>query len=66
MLITIWSYFKDQGMLEEAIEAYSKALSLKPDHTETLGNTSYLKGQISDTIIINQELRKKLKLIVLN
>ena len=52
---------KDQGRLEEAIEAYNKALSLKPDHTETLGNASYLSNQILDTKLINPEFEKKLE-----
>ena len=29
---------KDQGKLEEAIEAYNKALSMKPDYAEAYNN----------------------------
>ena len=29
---------KDQGKLEEAIEAYNKALSIKPDYAEAYNN----------------------------
>ena len=29
---------KDQGKLEEAIEAYNKALAIKPDYAEAYNN----------------------------
>ena len=29
---------QDQGKLEEAIEAYNKALSIKPDYAEAIEN----------------------------
>ena len=32
--IILGCYSKDQGKLDEAIEAYNKALSLKPDYAE--------------------------------
>ena len=35
--ITIWAMLlKEQGKLEEAIEAYNKALSIKPDYARRL------------------------------
>jgi tetratricopeptide (TPR) repeat protein len=38
---------KDQGKLEEAIEAYNKALSIKPDYAEAYNNIGIaLKGVI--------------------
>ncbi|WP_347822102.1 tetratricopeptide repeat protein [uncultured Planktomarina sp.] len=32
---------KDQGKLEEAIEAYNKALAIKPDYAEASHNMSF-------------------------
>ena len=52
--------FQDQGKLNEAIEAYNKALSIKPDNAEVILNASYLRNQISDTPLINEEFEKRL------
>jgi hypothetical protein len=40
---------QDQGKLEEAIEAYNKALSIKPDHAEVFWNLSGSAESISDS-----------------
>ena len=38
---------KEQGKLEEAIEAYNKALAIKPDYAEAYNNMGVtLRGQI--------------------
>ena len=36
--VTTWAILKDQGKPEEAIEAYKKALSLKPDFADAYNN----------------------------
>ena len=42
MPITTWAMtLKEQGKLEEAIEAYNKALSIKPDYAEAHYNSSF-------------------------
>ena len=44
---------KDQGKLEEAIEAYKKALSLKPDYAEAysnMGNALKDQGKLDEAI----------------
>ena len=52
---------KDQGKLEEAIAAYSKALSIKPDYAEAYRNLSSIKKYEKDDnqIIQVQELYKR-------
>ena len=44
---------KDQGKLEEAIESYNKALSLKPDYAEVynnMGNILTDQGKLEEAI----------------
>ena len=44
---------KDQGKLEEAIEAYKKALSLKPDYADAynnMGNALKDQGKLEEAI----------------
>ena len=44
---------KDQGKLDEAIEAYNKALSLKPDYAEAynnMGNALKDQGKLEEAI----------------
>ena len=44
---------KDQGKLDEAIEAYNKALSLKPDYAEAynnMGNALKEQGKLEEAI----------------
>ena len=44
---------QDQGKLEEAIEAYNKVLSLKPDYAEAyynMGNALKDQGKIEEAI----------------
>ena len=52
--ITIWAMlFQDQGKLEEAIEAYKKALSIKPDYAEAynnMGNAFQDQGKLNEAI----------------
>ena len=45
--------FKDKGRLEEALEAYKKAISLKPDYAEAysnLGTTLQDQGKLEEAI----------------
>ena len=35
---------QEQGKLKEAIEAYNKALSIKPDFAEAHRNLSFIQG----------------------
>ena len=51
---------QEQGKLEKAIEAYNKALSIKPDYDEAIVNASSLRNQISETTLINEEFEKSL------
>ena len=37
-----WEYFSSQGKLDEAVEAYNKSISLKPDYAETYNNLGLL------------------------
>ena len=37
---------KDQGKLEEAIEAYNKALAIKPDYAKAIENSQSLAVQL--------------------
>ena len=44
---------KEQGKLEEAIEAYNKALAIKPDYAEAynnMGNTLQEQGKLEEAI----------------
>ena len=44
---------QDQGKLEEAIEAYSKALAIKPDYAEAynnMGNALKDQGKLEEAI----------------
>jgi tetratricopeptide (TPR) repeat protein len=44
---------KEQGKLEEAIEAYNKALSIKPDYAEAynnMGNALKEQGKLEEAI----------------
>ena len=44
---------QNQGKLEEAIDAYNKALSLKPDYAETynnIGNTLKAQAKLEEAI----------------
>ena len=44
---------KDQGKLEEAIEAYNKALAIKPDYAEAynnMGNALKDQGKLEEAI----------------
>jgi tetratricopeptide (TPR) repeat protein len=44
---------KDQGKLEEAIEAYNKALAIKPDHADAynnMGNALKEQGKLKEAI----------------
>ena len=44
---------KDQGKLEEAIEAYNKALAIKPDYAEAynnMGNALQDQGKLEEAI----------------
>ena len=44
---------KDQGKLEEAIEAYNKALAIKPDYAEAYNNmglTLLDQGKLKEAI----------------
>ena len=53
MHITTWAHaLKEQGNLEEAIEAYGKALSLKPDYAVAY----YNMGMLSKTKVIWKRL----------
>ena len=40
---------KDQGKLEEAIEAYNRAVSIKPNYAEAYTNTTELLKMYSPT-----------------
>ena len=53
--------FHDQGKLEEAIEAYTKALSIEPNNAEMILNALSLGNQLVGTPLINEEFEKKLK-----
>ena len=48
---------KDQGKLEEAIEAYNKALSIKPDYAEAWSNLYFplhaMKSKINSVLNLN-------------
>ena len=49
VLTTTWAYaFKEQGKLEEAIEAYNKALAIKPDHEAARTGNLYQQALICD------------------
>ena len=52
---------QEQGKLEEAIDAYNKALSIKPDYAEAHRNLSVIKNYIEDDghIFQVQELYKQ-------
>ena len=52
---------KNQGKLEDAIDAFTKALSIKPISTEAIVNTSSLRNQISYTPLISEEFEKSLE-----
>ena len=44
---------KDQGMLEEALEAYKKALAIKPDNAKAysnMGNALKEQGKLEEAI----------------
>ena len=51
---TTWAMLsKSQGKLEEAIEAYNKALAIKPDHAEAhynMGNALKSEGKLEEAI----------------
>ena len=61
MPITILAMPKDQGKLEQAPEAYKKALSVKPDYAEAylnIGNTLKEQGKLEEVIkVYNQGYR---------
>ena len=45
--------FKKQGMLDEAIQAYNKALSIKPDYAEAFNNIGVAlknQGELADAM----------------
>ena len=47
----IWVYFQEQGKLEQAIDAYSKALSINPENAEAyynLGNVFRDQGKLDE------------------
>ena len=45
---------KEQGKLEEAIEAYNKALAIKPDYAEANRHLSLVTKYKSDTAQISE------------
>ena len=45
---------QDQGKLEEAIEAYNKALAIKPDYAEAHRHLSLVTKYNSDTAQISE------------
>ena len=47
---------KEQGKLEEAIEAYNKALAIKPDYAEAYNNIYFPLQAIKTQISSEQEL----------
>ena len=52
-LYNMGNALKDQGKLEEAIESYNKALSLKPDYAEAynnMGNALKDQGKLEEAI----------------
>ena len=52
-LTTTWVTLKDQGKLNEAIEAYTKALSIKPNNAEAhnnMGVTLKDQGKLDEAI----------------
>ena len=56
---------KDQGKLEEAIEAYNKAISIKPDYAEAYNNMgNALKGIIFTKP--NRDLQKTISFLLLD
>ena len=51
--ITIWALLKGQGKLEEAIESYKKAISIKPDYAEAylnMGTVFQDQGKLEEAI----------------